>query len=122
METIENLKAAVKYNVPMVIGTTGFSKEQFVEIRKASHRIPIVLSGNMSLGVNILFKLTSILSKIAPDTYSAKIIESHHVHKKDKPSGTAKMLEENIRLENTVEILKANSLAKKRNIQDIESN
>lgn len=91
--TIDNLKAAAKHKVPMVIGTTGFSQEQLQEIKKTSKTIPIVLSTNMSIGVNTLFKLIEIAgSKIDPVHIS--LTETHHIHKKDKPSGTAKTMAE----------------------------
>jgi len=89
--TIENLQAAVANNVRMVIGTTGFTPEQVSEIKKASDKIPIVFASNMSIGVNILFKLIKITAeKIGPSTIG--ITETHHIHKKDKPSGTAKTM------------------------------
>ncbi|MGE0267204.1 MAG: 4-hydroxy-tetrahydrodipicolinate reductase [Candidatus Omnitrophota bacterium] len=91
--TMENLKAAVKYKIPMVIGTTGFTTAQIQEIKKASKIIPIVLSTNMSIGVNTLFKMIEIAgSKIDPVHIS--LTETHHIHKKDKPSGTAKTMAE----------------------------
>ena len=92
--TIEHLKACLKYGVKMVIGTTGLNNEQRKIIQKASKKIPIVFSSNMSVGVNILFKLASEAAmKIGPD-YRMKIIEAHHIHKKDAPSGTAKTIAE----------------------------
>jgi 4-hydroxy-tetrahydrodipicolinate reductase len=91
--TMDNLKACVKHNVKMVIGTTGLNPAQIEEIQTASHRIPIVFASNMSVGVNLLFKITQIVGeKIGPCTM--KISETHHIHKKDKPSGTAKTLAE----------------------------
>jgi len=91
--TMENLKSAVKYKVPMVIGTTGFTPEQLDEIKKSAKSIPIVLSTNMSIGVNTLFKLIEIAgSKIDP--VHITLSETHHIHKKDKPSGTAKTMAE----------------------------
>ncbi len=98
--TMINLQACVDNNVKMVIGTTGLKSKDLSRIREASKIIPIVLSGNMSLGVNILFKLTQMLAKVTPNSYVAKITEAHHIHKKDAPSGTAKMLEEFIDMEN----------------------
>ncbi|MCA9403565.1 MAG: 4-hydroxy-tetrahydrodipicolinate reductase [Candidatus Omnitrophica bacterium] len=89
--TMTNLKAAAQYGVPMVIGTTGFSAQQLEAIKSAAKEIPIVLASNMSIGVNTLFKLIQIATgKIAPHTIS--ISETHHIHKKDKPSGTAKTM------------------------------
>ena len=92
--TMEHLKDCVKYNCPMVIGTTGLDDAQKKLIKAASKKIPIVFSPNMSVGVNILFDLVKNISESIPDTYSIKIIEAHHVHKKDSPSGTAKTIAE----------------------------
>ncbi len=94
--TLENLNACLQHTVKMVIGTTGFTPQQTEEIRKASETIPIVFASNMSIGVNILFKLARQLAGKTPSSYSVKIIEAHHVHKKDAPSGTAKTLAEAI--------------------------
>jgi len=91
--TMENLKAAVKHGVKMVIATTGLNDDQKKEIEKASKKIPIVFASNMSIGVNVLFKLIEISgNKLGPSTVD--ISETHHVHKKDKPSGTAKTMAE----------------------------
>lgn len=90
--TLQNLEACVKHNVKMVIGTTGFTPEQVGKIEAASKKIPIVFSSNMSVGVNIFFKLLEHLTRMLPAEYAAKIIEAHHIHKKDAPSGTAKTL------------------------------
>ncbi len=92
--TLEHLEVCRKYKVKMVIGTTGFSSDQIQKIKKASKTLPIVFSSNMSVGVNILFKLAKeAAAKFGPD-YQIKIIEAHHVHKKDAPSGTAKTIAE----------------------------
>ncbi len=92
--TIAHLEDCIKNNVKMVIGTTGFSDEQIQSIAKASEKIPIVFASNMSIGVNILFKLAKIISEKTSNAYDVKITEAHHVHKKDAPSGTAKTLAE----------------------------
>jgi 4-hydroxy-tetrahydrodipicolinate reductase len=83
-----NLRIAAKNKIPAVVGTTGFSKKQFAEIKKIARRIPCVLSANMSVGVNLLF---SVIRKIAPvlKDYDIEIVEAHHRMKKDAPSGTA---------------------------------
>ncbi len=86
--TLDHLKVAEKNRKAMVIGTTGFSAVQIEEINKASKSIPIVFSPNMSIGVNILFKLVEEVVKIMPD-YDMEILEAHHNQKKDSPSGTA---------------------------------
>ena len=90
--TIEILKIAIKLKKRVVIGTTGFSKNQENLIKKYSKKIPILKAGNMSLGVNLLMYLTQIASKSLNDEYLCKIFEVHHKHKKDYPSGTALML------------------------------
>ncbi len=90
--TIANLKACVQYGVKMVIGTTGLQPDQVKEIEKAARRIPIVFSSNMSVGVNILFKLTQIAAEKTGPSYTITMTEAHHIHKKDAPSGTAKTL------------------------------
>lgn len=86
------LKKAVQQKIPVVIGTTGFSNAQKEMIQEASHTIPIVFSPNMSVGVNLLFKLTQLAASVLQDGYDVEIFEAHHRLKKDSPSGTAKKL------------------------------
>ncbi len=90
--TLEILKIASKLKKRVVIGTTGFDRNQENLIRKYSKKIPILKAGNMSLGVNLLMYLTEIASKSLNDEFLTKISEVHHKHKKDYPSGTALML------------------------------
>ena len=90
--TLEILKIASKLRKKVVIGTTGFTRNQENQIKKYSKKIPILKAGNMSLGVNLLMYLTEIASKSLNDEYLSKIFEVHHKHKKDHPSGTALML------------------------------
>ena len=90
--TFEILKIASKLKKRVVIGTTGFTKKEENKINSYSKKIPILKAGNMSLGVNLLMYLTEITSKILRDKYLSKILEIHHKHKKDYPSGTALML------------------------------
>ncbi len=90
--TIEHLSLCEKYKKAMVIGTTGLSEAQRDEIKKASRKIAIVFSSNMSVGVNVLFKLVENTARALGSDYSVRIKEAHHVHKKDAPSGTAKTL------------------------------
>ena len=90
--TLEILKIASKLRKKVVIGTTGFTRSQENQIKKYSKKIPILKAGNMSLGVNLLMYLTEIASKSLNDEYLSKILEVHHKHKKDYPSGTALML------------------------------
>jgi len=90
--TLEILKIASKLKKKVVIGTTGFNRNQENQIKKYSKEISILKAGNMSLGVNLLMYLTEIASKSLNDEYLSKIFEVHHKHKKDYPSGTALML------------------------------
>lgn len=92
--TLEHLKACQKYGVKMVIGTTGMTKEQVAQIKKAANKIPIVYSSNMSVGVNLVFALIRNTAKVTGKNYAIHLTETHHVHKKDAPSGTAKTMAE----------------------------
>ena len=90
--TLEILKIASRLKKRVVIGTTGFTQKEEILIKKYSQKIPILKAGNMSLGVNLLMYLTEITSGSLGDNYLSKILEIHHKHKKDYPSGTALML------------------------------
>jgi len=90
--TLEVLKIASKLKKRVVIGTTGFTKNQENLIKKYSKKIPILKAGNMSLGINLLMYLTEITSRSLGNSFLSKIFEIHHKHKKDHPSGTALML------------------------------
>jgi len=96
--TFEILRIAVKLKKRVVIGTTGFSKNEENLIRKYSKKIPILKAGNMSLGINLLMYLTEIASKSLGNNFLSKVFEIHHKHKKDHPSGTALMLGKGIAL------------------------
>lgn len=73
----------------MVIGSTGFKPEQMEEIKELTRRIPCVLAPNMSVGVNVLFKVVADLARLLGDGFDVEIVETHHRFKKDAPSGTA---------------------------------
>ncbi len=90
--TLLLLKQAAASKTPLVIGTTGFNADEINAIRDASATIPVLFSPNMSLGVNLLFKLTELASSALTTDYDVEIFESHHRFKKDAPSGTAKRL------------------------------
>jgi 4-hydroxy-tetrahydrodipicolinate reductase len=90
--TLEILKIACKLKKKVVIGTTGFNRNQENQIQRYAQKIAILKAGNMSLGVNLLMYLTEIASKSLDDNYLSKIFEVHHKYKKDYPSGTALML------------------------------
>ncbi|MGE4357031.1 MAG: 4-hydroxy-tetrahydrodipicolinate reductase [Candidatus Omnitrophota bacterium] len=108
--TIEHLNIAVKYNKAMVIGTTGLDEGEKSKIKDASRYIPIVFSPNMSVGVNLLFRLTREAASSLAGDYKVKIIEAHHIHKKDSPSGTAKMLAEIIKKQTGQEVVDIKSI------------
>ena len=90
--TLEILKIATKQKKRIVIGTTGFTKNEEKLIKRYSKKIPILKAGNMSLGVNLLMYLTEITAKSLGEKFLSKVYEVHHKHKKDYPSGTALML------------------------------
>lgn len=93
--TMDHLRAALSLKKAMVIGTTGLIEADQQVIAQASETIPIVLSPNMSVGVNVLFELVQIAAeRLTPSFHEVRIVEKHHTHKKDKPSGTAKRLQE----------------------------
>lgn len=89
--TLEHLAAAEKLGKAVVIGTTGLNDAQLAKVGKASEKIPVLLSPNMSVGVNVMFKAAAELAKLVPG-YDVEIIEMHHNQKKDAPSGTAMKL------------------------------
>ncbi|HEX6156409.1 MAG TPA: 4-hydroxy-tetrahydrodipicolinate reductase [Burkholderiales bacterium] len=78
----------------MVIGTTGFTEEDKGAIAEAAKRIPIVLAANFAIGVNATYKLAETAARILGDAYDVEIVEAHHKHKVDAPSGTALQLGE----------------------------
>jgi 4-hydroxy-tetrahydrodipicolinate reductase len=94
-DAIEEIcRLALQYNRPLVIGTTGHSAAQKSEIEAAARSIAIVFASNFSVGVNALFWLTGRAAKLLGENFRPEIVETHHRHKKDAPSGTAKTLAE----------------------------
>jgi 4-hydroxy-tetrahydrodipicolinate reductase len=87
--TLNTIEIAAKYKKAVVVGTTGFSEEQRNTIKTYSKAIPILLSPNMSQGVNILFHLVKKAAELFGEEYDVEIFEIHHNQKKDAPSGTA---------------------------------
>lgn len=87
--TIANLEIAVEHGRPMVIGTTGLTDGQKVSLQRLAEKVPVVLAPNMSVGVNLLWRLIQDAARVLQDDYDVEIIEAHHRHKKDAPSGTA---------------------------------
>ena len=78
-------------NIPLVLAATGYTDEDYNKINKASKEIPVLSSGNMSLGVNVMEAISEKMAAMLED-FDIEIVEKHHRYKKDSPSGTAKML------------------------------
>ncbi|MBF0491669.1 MAG: 4-hydroxy-tetrahydrodipicolinate reductase [Deltaproteobacteria bacterium] len=87
--SLENLKLAMSSKVPLVIGTTGFNLKERQQIEEAAKSIPIVFSSNMSIGVNVMWKLLEQATRALGPAYDIEVVEMHHRLKKDAPSGTA---------------------------------
>jgi 4-hydroxy-tetrahydrodipicolinate reductase len=90
--SVQHIDAAGKACRAMVIGSTGFTAEQLEKVRASTRAMPCVLAPNMSLGVNVLFKLVADVARLLGDDYDVEIVEAHHRFKKDAPSGTAMKL------------------------------
>ena len=87
--TLAHLKVCEQLGVKLVIGTTGFTDAQKTEITDAAQRVAVVMAPNMSVGVNVTLKLLQMAAKAMSTGYDIEIIEAHHRHKVDAPSGTA---------------------------------
>ncbi len=87
--TLEHLRVCRELGVNLVIGTTGFTEAQKAEIAAAAQDMAIVMAPNMSVGVNVTLKLLEMAAKALSTGYDIEIIEAHHRHKVDAPSGTA---------------------------------
>jgi 4-hydroxy-tetrahydrodipicolinate reductase len=85
----EHLRVASSRGKAMVIGTTGFTKDDMKEVAKLTKKIPCVMASNMSMGVNLLLRVLQDIARVLGDAYDVEIIEAHHRMKKDAPSGTA---------------------------------
>lgn len=94
---LDILKKISNKKILFVSGTTGFSESQFRELKSYSSLVPIIWSANMSIGINLLLSFVNKISPILKENFEASIIETHHKHKKDSPSGTAKLIAEAIR-------------------------
>lgn len=87
--TMKHYKICEKNGKGLITGTTGLTNREVASLKRASKKIPIVYSPNMSLGINILRRLAKIAAKMLPATYDIEIVETHHRYKQDAPSGTA---------------------------------
>jgi len=82
-----------QFKIPIIIATTGLTDDNLQELKKLSREYPVVQSYNFSLGIQVLLQLTKLANEKLPD-WDVEISETHHRFKKDKPSGTAKMMQE----------------------------
>lgn len=87
--TLRHLEACQRQRCSLVIGTTGFDAAGKAAITKAAESLPIVFAPNMAVGVNAVFKLLEVAAQILNEGYDIEVIEAHHRHKVDAPSGTA---------------------------------
>ncbi len=87
--SLEHIHACAEQKRPIVVGSTGFSKEQIEQIKKHTQTTSCVLSPNMSIGVNLCFKILEEIARTVGEDYDMEIVEAHHRMKKDAPSGTA---------------------------------
>lgn len=87
--TLEHVRVAAQHRRAMVIGTTGFTSQELGDLRALARTIPCVLSPNMSVGVNVIFKVIAEMAKTFGEDYDMEVLEAHHRLKKDAPSGTA---------------------------------
>ena len=94
--TLQHLRQVVAADKAMVIATTGFSNEQLDEVKDLASKIRCVMAPNMSLGVNVMIRALELIAKSLGDDYDIEIIEAHHNHKADSPSGTALRLAETV--------------------------
>lgn len=90
--TLENLEACLRAPRPLVIGTTNLEENHFQMMKKASQKVPVFYSPNMSLGISLLQKMIKELTRALGDQFDIEITEAHHRHKADAPSGTALFL------------------------------
>ncbi len=90
--TLQHIDFCQKHNKAIVIGTTGFSDDEIELIKEKSNNTKIFMSANMSVGVNVMEQLVAMAAKVLYQQSDIEIIEAHHKHKVDAPSGTALML------------------------------
>ncbi len=92
--SLQHASVCAGRGIALVIGTTGFAAEQKNDLRAAARRIPLLLAPNMSVGVNVLFRLVAEAARALGPAYEVEIVEMHHRTKRDAPSGTAARLAE----------------------------
>ena len=104
--SVARARECAERGVAMVVGTTGHDEAQKAEIEEAAKHVACLMSPNMSVGVNLLFRLTEEVARALDASWDAEIVEVHHRHKKDAPSGTALRLAERIAAGRGVDLAK----------------
>jgi 4-hydroxy-tetrahydrodipicolinate reductase len=87
--SVAHARTCAEHNVPLVIGSTGFTVEAHAEVVAYAKRIPILLAPNTSVGVNVVIRMAAELARVLGEGYDVEVLEAHHRMKKDAPSGTA---------------------------------
>lgn len=114
--TLHHVDAALAAARPLVIGTTGHLPEEILAIEKAAQKIPIVFSANFSLGITLSLQMAALLRKTSFGQSRISIYETHHVHKKDKPSGTALALARAMSTKGSLEEIAIHSIREKETV------
>ena len=107
--TLQVLPVVEKYRIPFVSGTTGFIPDEFNMFLKASKNIPILYASNFSLGVQFVATVLRQCSRVFPD-FDFSVIERHHIHKKDAPSGTALFLAKQVQQKQQIVSIRAGNI------------
>ncbi len=94
--SLEHLRQVVEADKAMVLATTGFNADELAKVHKLASKIKCVMAPNMSLGVNVMIQALELVAKALGDDYDIEVIEAHHNHKADSPSGTALRLAETV--------------------------
>lgn len=106
--TLENIQIAAQNSVPVIIGTTGLTgRKELRQIKLISRKIPLLISPNMSIGMNILFKVVQDVARYTKGRFDVDILDIHHRTKKDVPSGTALKLAESVAIARGLEAKKS---------------
>ena len=116
------MEYALRKEIPVIVCTTGLSKEQIDCVNESSKKIPVFYSANMSIGINLIIQLAKTATKLLADKFDIEIIEKHHNQKIDAPSGTALAIadEINAELDNTMNfVYDRHSVRKKREKKEI---
>lgn len=94
--TLQHLRQVVDADKAMIIATTGFNSDELATVKELASQIRCVMAPNMSLGVNVMIQALELIAKALGDDYDIEVIEAHHNHKADSPSGTALRLAETV--------------------------